>query len=48
MKIHEILTLEKANTNSIYLLNEGLFYRAYELNDNEKVANILYNGQSAH
>jgi len=31
MKIHEILTLEKANTNSIFLLKEGLFYRAYEL-----------------
>jgi len=31
MKIHEILTLEKTNTNTIFLLKEGIFYRAYEL-----------------
>jgi hypothetical protein len=46
MKISEIDVLEKANTNSIYLLKVGLFYRAYELNENENVAHILYRGQS--
>jgi hypothetical protein len=39
MKTHEILVLEKANTISIYLLKEDLYYRTYELNENEKVAN---------
>jgi len=31
MKIHEILAIEKSNIHSIYLLKEGIFYRAYEL-----------------
>ena len=30
MKIAEIVELEKTNTESIFLLNEGLFWRAYE------------------
>ena len=30
MKIAEIVELEKTNTESIILLNEGLFWRAYE------------------
>ena len=39
MKTDEILVLEKANMISIYLLKEDLYYRTYELNENEKVAN---------
>ena len=30
MKIAEIVELEKTNTETIFLLNEGLFWRAYE------------------
>jgi hypothetical protein len=40
MKISEILVLEKANTNSIYLLKEGQFYRTYELNPAAKTESI--------
>jgi len=31
MKISEILELEKSNTQKIYLLKEGIFWRCYEL-----------------
>ncbi|MDO9153784.1 MAG: hypothetical protein Q7U47_08785, partial [Paludibacter sp.] len=31
MTVKEIVAMELANTNSIYLLREGMFYRAYNL-----------------
>jgi hypothetical protein len=39
MKISEILVVEKADTNSIYLFKEGQF-RTYELNPAAKTESI--------
>jgi hypothetical protein len=30
MKMQEVVTIEKDNTNNCYLIKEGLFWRAYE------------------